>query len=122
MFSFGLLASHTPYIIMAGLYLFYMLVNLGVKLNQTAEENAEEVQPAKTISCEIIPESEFETPVFEITAQDFQLNNFDDAVLATEKVVMPQRFLIFKRYLFSEQMLHRLHTCNLFVRPPPALV
>ena len=117
MFSFGIFASHTPFLIMAGLYLFYMLVNFGAKFNQEAVDDA--TTDEKVINRETAVAPAEDDTLLSLSAEDFQKTNTDDALQEAETEYPPFYGLMLKIYLYRDHCVRRVTSFYLFERPPP---
>ena len=117
MFSFGIFVSHTPFLIMAGLYLFYMLVNFGMKFNQEAVDDASSDE--KVISHITHATGADDETLLSLSAEDFQKKSTDDAIREAAVTDPPATGLILKRYLFRNRCIQSFPIYCLFSRPPP---
>lgn len=117
MFSFGIFASHTPFLIMAGLYLFYMLLNIGVKFNQAVADDMSAGE--KVISQKDGAAHADDDSLLALSLEDFQKVTTDDAVKDAVAADPPEPGLLLKRYLYRDASIQRTPICCLFARPPP---
>lgn len=117
MFSFGIFASHTPFLIMAGLYLFYMLVNFGVKFNQEAIDDASGDEKVISHAADAAHMDKY--TLLSLSADDFQKTPSDDVIHEAVATSPPLNFHLLKRHLFRDRCTQRLTIYCLFSRPPP---
>ncbi|MCF8235907.1 MAG: hypothetical protein K9G67_13100 [Bacteroidales bacterium] len=118
MFSFGIFASHTPFLIMAGLYLFYMLISFGMKAGRDEEDVIKDEN--KTITQQLNESVVDQNTVLELRSSVFQNDDFDQAVDHQKvhlKLTLSGNII---KWPQSHGCVPTFLDYHLFSRPPPA--
>lgn len=118
MFSFGIFASHTPFLIMAGLYLFYMLINLGMKANQDSGDAIQDEN--KTITHQAKASVVDQNTLLEFYPSDFQADDSDQAFEHQGIHLLPNLNVCYITWSYSHKYVRTFIDYHLFSRPPPA--
>jgi len=119
MFSFGIFASHTPFLIMAGLYLFYMLISFGMKVYQEPGDGIKDESKAIAYQeKEIIGDGE---SLIEIFPSDFQTDNAGQAVSHQQTHLWSNPTGNCLDWSYKQKCVLTFVDYYLFSRPPPIL-
>ncbi|MCF8302851.1 MAG: hypothetical protein K9I94_06205 [Bacteroidales bacterium] len=118
MFSFGLFASHIPYLILAGIYLTYMLVNFSMKQDFFSDADHEEEN--RTIQVEEASSSGIvHTFILSGNNSDNQNDIASTGFLPGTVEIPITTYSKWKKWLRKDHCIFSPLVYELFSRPPP---